>query len=554
MTTMDETEKRYDIGKVFPDKGDPHRPPAWLGRALLMAVVTVFLALFVWWAWGNVSWIFLDIVICMFLALAMEPAILFLVRHGWKRAGAAAVVWIGVILILIGIFTLFGSMFVSQVVDLVQSVPTLYETIADFIAAQTPWELPDISDLGSTLASSIQTSWITDFAGQAVSTTTAIGSLLLQLMTIILVTYYVAASGPTFRKSVCSLLKPESQRKFLVVWTVVQGQISSFLYSRIILASIASTVLAIYMVSTGVPYWLPLCLSYALIAQFIPMVGAFIGSVLPVVVTWTSNGFTSALVIAIFILVYQQIENMIIAPKIQQKTMSVHPAIGLLAVFFFGAIFGVLGSFLALPITASVQVIFKAYTQRQDLVDSPLLDDPKPVKKSKVVEAGEAFSEKVIKPMTEHLPRAVRGSTARISTADALKDVEKELAQFAGTDQLDESATIAIPKKSASELAGMASSDAESGGGAATSTRANGSKRKLWGSRGMENPPSFEVSSTPSESGSADSVSSESASHGGGSGSSGKDSENDKGDTEKNSGENAGKNSGDTSVAPAEKK
>lgn len=486
---MDETEKRYDIGKVFPGKGDPHRPPAWLGRALLMAVVTVFIALFVWWAWGNVSWIFIDIVICMFLALAMEPAILFLIRHGWKRGAAAAVVWIAVILIVVGLLTLFGSMFVSQVVDLVQSLPSVYDTVADFVAANTPWRMPDISDLGSTLAANIKTEWLTDFAGQAVSTTTAIGSFLLQLMTIVLVTYYVAASGPTFRKAICSVLKPESQRKFLVVWTVVQGQIASFLNSRIILAAIASTVLSIYMVATGVPYWLPLCLSYAIIAQFIPMVGAFIGSVLPIVVTWTSNGFTSALVIAAFILVYQQIENMLIAPKIQQKTMSVQPAIGLLAVFFFGAIFGVLGSFLALPITASLQVIFNAYTQRQDLVDSPLLGDPKPTKKSKVVEAGEAISEKIIKPVAEHLPRAVRGSSARISTSDALKDVERELANYASTDQLDESATIAIPKKSASELL-------SAGASPAAATRTNGSKRKLWGSRGMEMPPSFGTDGT----------------------------------------------------------
>ena len=476
---MEETEKRYDIGKVFPDKGDPRRPPVWLGRAMLLAVVVVFAAIFVWNSWSSVSWIVLDLVICVFIALAMEPAILFLIRHGWKRGGAAAVVWVVILLAVVGLFTLFGSLFVSQIVGLVQSAPELYSNLAEFVKDNSPWTLPDINDLGSTIASSIQTSWITDFAGQAVSTTSVIVNYLLQLMTIILVTYYIAASGPTMRKVICSVLKPTSQRKFLVVWTVVQNQISSFLNSRIILAAIASSVLSIYMVSTGVPYWLPICLFYAIVAQFIPMVGAFIGAVLPIVVTWSSNGFTAALVIAVFILVYQQIENMLIAPKIQQRTMSVHPAIGLLAVFLFGALFGVLGSFLALPVTASIQVIFDAYTKRQELVDSPLLDDPKPVKKSKVVEAGEAFSEKVIKPMADHLPRAVRGSTVRVSTESELADLERELANFRPADQLDESATIAIPKKTP-RVSGQ------------STDQASGSKRKLWGSKGKQMPPSFE--------------------------------------------------------------
>jgi predicted PurR-regulated permease PerM len=490
MKRMEETEKRYDIGKVFPDKGDPKHPPEWLWRALVMAVVTVFVAIFVWNSWGSVSWIFLDLVVCIFIALAMEPGVLFLIRHGWKRGAAAGFVWGLVILALVGLLTLFGSLFVSQIVGLVQSAPDVYTNLADFVAKNTPWKMPALGDLGSTLVSSIQTSWITDFAGQAVSTTSTIVNVLLQLMTIILVTYYIAASGPIVRKKVCSLLKPTSQRKFLVVWTVVQGQISSFLNSRIILAAIASTVLSIFMIATGVPYWLPICLFYAIVAQFIPMVGAFIGAVLPIVVTWSSKGFTAAIVIAAFILVYQQIENMLIAPKIQQRTMSVHPAVGLLAVFLFGALFGVLGSFLALPVTASIQVIFSAYTKKQDLVESPLLDDPKPTKKSKVVEAGEAFSEHVIKPVADHLPRAARGSTVRVTTDSQLADVERELASYTPADKLDESATIAIPKTSKENLEGAAAQAATSG---------SGSKRKLWGSKGMEQPPSFDKETGGSE-------------------------------------------------------
>jgi predicted PurR-regulated permease PerM len=433
-----------DFGSIFPSRGDSRRPPEWFGRALLMVVIAAFIAIYIWLSWGGIAWLVVDVIICIFLALAMEPIILFLIRHGWPRGAAAGVTWVAVILIVIAVLSVFGSLFVSQVVELVQQLPQLYNSASDFVAQNTNWTLPDIGNLSTTLLKYFQSSWITDFAGKAISTISTVASYFMSLMIIITVTYYIAASGPRMRQSICNMLNPRSQRRFLVTWTVAQGQISSFLNSRIILAIISTAVNSIYLACTGVSYWLPLALFYALVSQFIPMVGYFIGAILPIVVVWTSQGFAKAVFLLIFIIIYQQIENMVIAPKIQQKTMSVNPALGLLAVFFFGALFGPLGMFLALPITASIQVLLKAYTRRYDLVDSPLLGDPERVKKSKVVQVGEAINDHILRPVAEHLPRAARGSSARVILADVEEDLRK-LHIVPTRNELDESATVAIP-------------------------------------------------------------------------------------------------------------
>ena len=87
----------------------------------------------------------------------------------------------------------------------------------------------------------MQTSWITDFAGQALTTTMGVFSFLLNLLTVLMVTYYISLLRLKMRRSLCQWLGPNTQRRFLLGWTVVQEQISGFLFSRSILAAINAT-------------------------------------------------------------------------------------------------------------------------------------------------------------------------------------------------------------------------------------------------------------------------------------------------------------------------
>ncbi|MFT9232506.1 MAG: AI-2E family transporter, partial [Bifidobacterium sp.] len=103
--------------------------------------------------------------------------------------------------------------------------------------------------------------------------------------------------------------------------------------------------------------------------------------------------------------------------------------------------------FLALPVAASFQAIFKAYTKQYDLIDSPLLNDPKPVKKSKVIEGAEAFNEHVIRPVAQRIPRAARGSSSRIHSESESKSTQQESSQIPTSHDLDTSQTVAIPQR-----------------------------------------------------------------------------------------------------------
>lgn len=188
-------EMRWDLGTLFPAKGDPRRPPEWLGRALLYIAIAIVLFSFCWRSWGKIEYLVIDIIVSLFLALAVEPVVVPLVKHGWKRASASIFALLMLAIILCAMFGLFGNLFVQQVIALCNGLPDLYRQIVDFVEQYTDFKLPEINSLGSEILKNIQTSWVTDFAGTAISTVSGLFSFLLNLMTVIMTTFYISAAG-----------------------------------------------------------------------------------------------------------------------------------------------------------------------------------------------------------------------------------------------------------------------------------------------------------------------------------------------------------------------
>lgn len=416
---------RLDLASLFPDKGDPRRPPEWFGRGLLYTAIGVFSAIFVWNGWARIQLIVTYVLIAVFIALAVEPVVLWLIRHGWKRSVASVTALLSVILITCAMLVLFGQMFVQQLMSMFSNLPSLYMQLSSDIENQFHFAMPEIDDLGSEALAFIKKTDISGYAGQAISTLTSLVGGIFGIATVLVISFYVSAAGPKLRKSLCKWLSPRTQRKFLYTWTVAQDQISNFLYSRIILAVIAAVSVSLFLLFVlHNPYWLPLAIFFGLMSQFIPTVGTYIGLAVPLLSAWLNNGMWGAVGLVAFVTAYTQVKNLILAPRISQRTMELNACISFLSVLVFTALFGPVGGFLGLPLAASIKVIFKAYTKSYDLIDSDLLDDPKAKKKSAVVVGAEAIGEHVIKPVVSKFPRKVSGSSARVT------EIDEDLAQL----------------------------------------------------------------------------------------------------------------------------
>ena len=140
-----------------------------------------------------------------------------------------------------------------------------------------------------------------------------------------------------------------------------------YVVSKILLAALLRGVPRDLLRRHRRPYWLPFALFVGITAQFVPIVGTYLGVILPVLATVFTSPWL-ALAIVVFATVYQQIENYVFTPRISKRTMDVNPAIALAAVFVGAAIWGPLGAVIGIPLAAAGVSILDTYSRRYELI------------------------------------------------------------------------------------------------------------------------------------------------------------------------------------------
>ena len=348
------------------------RPPAWLPWALAMAVVAVMVGIVVWNLLSRLSTVLTIVVIAWFISLAMEPPVRWLVRRGMRRGLATTLVMVGSLVAVAVVLALFGGLFVGQLIDLVQDLPRVYETLTGALEERFGVAVPPSDELLSRAAQS----WGSNLATGVLGLGGSILGALFVASAVMLVVSYMVAAGPRFRAAVCALLVPQRQRELLHLWEVTQTKVADFISSRLVLAALATVFTFVFLTVVDVPYALPLAAFTGLISQFVPTIGTYLGGIVPMAVALTVSPLT-ALGVLIFVLVYQQVENLIFAPKVSERALELNAAVAFLAVIAFGAMFGALGAFLALPVAATIQAISGTYVRRHELVESELLQEEK---------------------------------------------------------------------------------------------------------------------------------------------------------------------------------
>ena len=343
------------------------RPPAWFGRALLTTALAAAAAILAWRALAMLGTVATIVVVSWFLALAMEPLITWLVRHGMRRTRATGLVMVASLVVVLGLLGLVGGLFVAQLIELVRSLPDFYAQLASAADTRFGLHLPSQDELVSTLGARWQ-----DLAPGIVGVGTSVVGALFTGTAVLLVVYYMASAGPRLRASICRYLAPDRQREVLRLWEISQSKVADFINSRIVLAAVSTVATFVVLIALRVPYALPLAAFTGVVSQFIPTVGAYIGGALPVAVALAVSPL-KALVVLVFVIAYQQVENLVLAPKISARSLQLNPAVAFLAVLAFGAVFGALGAFLALPVAATIQAVSSVYLRRHELVDSELL-------------------------------------------------------------------------------------------------------------------------------------------------------------------------------------
>lgn len=334
---------------------------------ILFAIAT---ALSLWYVATRLTDLMITVAICFFLAFAMEPAVNRLAARGWRRGVATMTIYVTVLIALGAFFAIFGRLLFEQVGGLIGTLPDVYARVQVWVDATFHVTLMDPEDLAQEyLADALST-----VANSALAIVGGLFTFIFGALTVLLVTFYLVADGPRFRRTVCSYLPPQRQREVLAVWEVAIDKTSSYLLSRTILALVCGSVTTVFLFLIKVDYALALGAFTGIVAAFIPTVGTYIAGAVPVLVAFSQSTWQGVATLA-FILAYQQVENLTIEPRVSAKAMELNTGVAFLSVLAGAAILGPIGALLSLPFAATVKAFVGTYLRRNEVVSSRLTED-----------------------------------------------------------------------------------------------------------------------------------------------------------------------------------
>ncbi|WP_159944411.1 MULTISPECIES: AI-2E family transporter [unclassified Nocardiopsis] len=347
--------------------------PSWLPRAMMLALWLVTAFLLALWLFVRLQNLLILLLISLFLALALEPAVNWLHRRRWPRGLATGTVMLLVLVLTVAFLSLLGSMLIGQVLAFTSEVPAMVRAALNWVnttfgTSYSPTTL--LNEVSS--ASGLVEQYASGIANNVWGAGTTLLALLFNTLTIALFTFYLCADGPRFRRVICSVLPPRTQREVLRAWEIAVAKTGGYLYSRALLALVCAGAHYVVLVLLDIPFAFALALWIGVLSQFIPTVGTYIGGAVPVLVA-LSQGPWAAVWVLVFVTVYQQFENYLLQPRITAKTLDMHPAVAFGSVLAGVAILGAPGALLALPVGASLQAFLGIYIRRYEVAEHPLL-------------------------------------------------------------------------------------------------------------------------------------------------------------------------------------
>jgi predicted PurR-regulated permease PerM len=326
-------------------------PPSYwvkVGLTLIGAVVGLFLL-------GMLRGVLLLIIASFVLAIGFQPAISWFERRGMKRGLGLALVLMAFLVVFGGMLALALPLIASQTTEMLDELPALVERLqgGDGLVARLAG-LIDIERI--TTESTSDPEAALQFVGSA-------AGFVFNFLTVLLVTPYFAMSMPAIKRWLVRLLRPRHREDFLHLVGESTDLMANFIVGNLIVSVIAGGVTWIGLTIIGVPYALALA-AWVAITDLIPVLGALLGAAGVAAVAFIESP-EALLWSMLLLIVYQQVENFLIAPRVMNHAVDLSPATVIIALMVGGSLAGLVGALLALPLAALIKIIVEDYVVQE---------------------------------------------------------------------------------------------------------------------------------------------------------------------------------------------
>jgi predicted PurR-regulated permease PerM len=306
------------------------------------------------------------ILISGFLALALNPVVSWIsnILPDKSRVRATAVAYIAVIAVLIGFIVIVVPPLVRQSIDFVDTIPI---SVSDIQNQDTPIvrfiERYNLTTQYTQTISEVKNN-LDDITGRAYSVATTVGNGLVAIISVLVMTFMMLVEGPQWKRRFLALQAKNKLEKRSRVLKEMYGMVTGYVNGQLLIAMISAVFafFALAIASTILQVSINPVAMAAIVGLFglIPLIGNIISSVI-VVLFCLFASVPLAIVMAIFFLVYQQVENATLQPYIQSKYNELTPLTVFVAAIIGVSVAGFLGALIAIPVAGCLRIYIKEY-------------------------------------------------------------------------------------------------------------------------------------------------------------------------------------------------
>lgn len=341
-------------------------------RVALVATLGVGVGLLLIGSVQTLSTILLYVGTALFLSLGLEPVVSFLERRRLPRWAAVLITILGVLAVFAGIIVMIVPIIVSQIAQLISEIENFAQSFAswqDFFQSVEGWAQTAFPGIQIDVVAGYITDWFNSL--DLGSTTGAIGQGVLAFggsivtglggaFIVLILTIYFTASTPSLKSAVYQLVPASKRPRFIDLAEQITDSVGYYVIGQLSLGVTNGVLSAIFLTIIGAPF--PAVLAVlAFFFSLIPLVGTLTGSTI-IVLTCLIPGLgspTTALVAAIYYLIYMQVEAYVISPRIMNRAVSIPGAVVVISALAGGSLLGLLGALVAIPVAASILIIYR---------------------------------------------------------------------------------------------------------------------------------------------------------------------------------------------------
>jgi len=307
------------------------------------------------------------VLIALFIAISLDPAVRALTRRGMRRSLAVLVIFLVasglVAAFLMSVIPAMVHQFEALVHDFPGYIANLQDRSARFRELTDRFHLTSkVQDLLASLPGRL--------GGGLLGFTRRLFGALFSTLTVLVLTIYFMADMPRLRHGAMRLFPRAHRARSSRIADVMVDKVGSYMIGNLLISLAAGLASFAVLAALGVPFAVPLAFAVAL-CDLIPMIGATLGAVICVLAALlTTELWPTTVVVAIFFVVYQQVENYFIAPRILRHTVSLSAAAVLLAGLIGGTVLGLIGALMAIPVAAGLKVVLAERLQERDSADA----------------------------------------------------------------------------------------------------------------------------------------------------------------------------------------